>query len=460
MSKKNSIVTLPPPGPKGHPILGHLMGRRNDPLGLFVRGAREFGDMVRFRMGPYKANLLVHPEHARRVFIENHNSYAKGRIYDITRMFLGNGILTSEGEYWRRQRKLAQPAFHQKSLESLHSKMVAATNRLMARWDRSTENSCPRDIYQEMNQLTVGIAASTLFGASISESDTEAVISSFGRILELANEKALEFIPLPLSIPTRTSLNIKRVIRALDGIIYRMIRVRAGSKGEHDDVLGLFMSARDEETGKGMSEREARDEVMSFFIAGSETSANTLSWVWYVLSKHPHVYRKLREELDRELGDDSPRFGDLSRLKYTHAIIKETMRIYPPVWAIGRDVVSDDEIGGYRIAKGEFVVLCPYLTHRDPRWWMNPEGFDPDRFMPELSSGTGPQRPRFAYFPFGGGQHQCIGERYAMMEFVTVIAMVARRFRLDLDPLQEIKALPLLTLRPWPGVRMKLVRLG
>jgi len=199
---------------------------------------------------------------------------------------------------------------------------------------------------------------------------------------------------------------------------------------------------------------------MSFFIAGSETSANTLSWVWYVLSKHPHVYRKLLEELDQELGNDSPRFGDLSRLKYTNAIIKETMRIYPPVWAIGRDVVADDEICGYHVAKGEFVVLCPYIAHRDPRWWTNPDGFDPDRFMPERSSAAGLQRPRFAYFPFGGGQHQCIGERFAMMEIVTVIAMVARRFRLDLDPFQEINALPLLTLRPWPGVRMRLVRLG
>ena len=367
---------------------------------------------------------------------------------------LGNGLLLSEGDFWRRQRRLAQPAFHRQRLVSFATTMVDSTQAMLTRWE-GFEPGAPFDVAQEMMRLTMGIVSRTLLGMDVSEDarDARNVSGALTRLLEESNRRLLSVIRLE-KLPLPRNLRFKKDIALLDSVVFKIIAQRRKSGEDTGDLLSMFMHARDEETGEGMDDRQLRDEVMTMFLAGHETTANLLSWTWMLLSQHPAVQDKLRAELAEVLGGKAPTFEDLPRLTYTRMVLEEVLRLYPPAWILARQAREADEIGGFTIPKDSLIVLCSYVVHRLPRLWPNPEGFDPERFAPGREEG----RHKYAYFPFSGGPRSCIGNAFAMMEAQLVLATVAQRFRLDLLPGHPVKADPSITLRPKDGVRVTILR--
>lgn len=437
---------IQPPGPRGVPILGSVLDVWRDPLGFFVRGARDHGDVVQFRFGHYRYVLLNDAEAVRHVLIDNAKSYQKSRNYDGLRLVLGNGLVTSEGDFWRRQRKLAQPGFRKQRLAGFANTMAECTEEMIAGWDTGG----PVDLHAEIMALTLRIVGKTLFSTDLA-GDAAAVGDAITVGIKHANDYAESVIRMPPWLPTPNNLRFKHAVRILDGMVMRIIEERRKSGHEGDDLLGMLMSARDDE-GHGMTDRQLRDEVMTLVVAGHETTANALAWTFDLLSRHPDVDRRVYAEaraIDGVLG-----IGDLPRLPYTLRVVSEAMRLYPPVWVFEREAIVDDVIGGYSIPKGTVVAVSPWSLHRNPRYWENPEGFDPDRFSPEAIEA----RPRCAYLPFATGPRQCIGNAFAMMELQIVLATVARSFRLSLVPGATSVVDPKVTLRPRDGLPMTRAR--
>lgn len=444
--------TAQAPGPDLGP-LGLLRVLRDDPIGGMMRGKREYGDVVRFRLGPRSAYLLSHPDFIKYVLQDNNKNFDKRtRGYDALRTLLKDGLLTSEGAFWLRQRRIAQPAFHRDRIQTFATTMTSLTEELLESWRARMKASTPveLDVSQEMMRLTLRIVGLTLFSTDISE-DAPEVGAALTVALEHANEDITKILEIPHFIPTPRNLRLKRAVRTLEGLVDRLIAERRGqTAGAPQDLMTMLMQARDEETGEGMSDEQLRYEVMTLAAAGHETTANGLTWSWYLLSKYPDAWRHLREELDAVLGGRTPGIEDLPRLPYTAGVIHESLRLFPPAWVISRSVIADDEIGSYPIRAGSYIFVSPYLVHRDPRWWTDPEGFDPVRFSPD----SGVERPRFAYFPFGGGPRQCIGNRFAEMEMQLVLATLAQHVHLELVPGHPVVPTPTITLRPKHGMRM------
>ena len=432
---------------KGLPLVGNLPQFQRQPLATLLKAAREGGDVARIDLASERFYLLSDPEHVRHVLQENPKNYAKG--YDKVALLLGNGLVMSEGSFWRRQRRLMQPAFHRRRLAGFAEVMVGETEEMLDAWEARASAGVPFDVAMEMTLLTQRIIVKTMFGGDIGEE---------GEPIARAFDTALKGIDTRFVIPlwmTRLLLPANRrfegALSTIDEAVHRIIRERRRKdQGDGDDLLGMLMAARDEETGEGMSDGQIRDEVTTIYLAGHETTAGTLAWAWYLLSKSPDVARSVREEVRRVLGDRTPAIEDLKHLTYTKAVLDETLRLYPPAWVVSRKAVEEDEIGGYPIPAGQKIFLSPYVTHRREDLWENPEGFDPDRFAP----GTGDDRPRFAYFPFGGGPRLCIGQNFALMEATLIVAMVMQRYRLDLVPGHTVDPNPRGTLRPRPGVWM------
>lgn len=443
-----AIALKPPPGPRGVPILGSILDVWRDPLGFFVRGARDHGDVVQFRFGHYRYVLLNDAEATRHVLIDNAKSYQKSRNYDGLRLVLGNGLVTSEGDFWRRQRKLAQPGFHKQRLKGFADTMAECTEEMLAGWDSS--NSGALDLHAEMMALTLRIVGKTLFSTDLA-GDAAAVGDAISIGIKHANDYAESVIRMPPWLPTPNNLRFKQAVRVLDGMVLRIIEERRKSGTDGDDLLGMLMSARDDD-GKGMTDQQLRDEVMTLVVAGHETTANALAWTFDLLSRHPDADRSVHAEasaIDGRIGID-----ELPRLSYTLRVVQESMRLYPPVWVFEREAIADDVIAGYAIPKGTVVAVSPWSLHRNPRYWENPEGFDPERFLPTAVEA----RPRCAYLPFATGPRQCIGNAFAMMELQIVLATVARRFRLSLVPGATSVVDPKVTLRPRDGMRMTRAR--
>lgn len=439
------------PGPRGLPLVGSLPAFRRDPLGFYLNARREFGDVIRFRGGPWTWYLLAHPDDVRHVLQHNHPNYRKGRFYDLLRPTLGEGLLTSEGSFWLRQRRLAQPAFHRQRLAAFGAIMTDATAALLKRWRPYAASGEPFNIAREMMRLTLEIVGRTLFSTDVT-GEADAVGRALTVVIKHVNDLETRFFPLPANFPTPANRRYRRAQRTLDEVVRHVIEERRRAGTDHGDLLSMLLLAQDEETGATMSDRHLRDEVMTIFLAGHETTANTLSWTVYLLSKHPDVERRLHAELVEVLGGRTPTVEDLPRLRYTGMVIEEALRLYPPVWGFGRQAITDDEIGDYYLPANSLVILSPYVTHRHPDFWENPEDFDPERFTPERAAG----RPRFACFPFSAGPRQCIGNAFAMMEAQLILAMVAQTYRLDLVPGHPIEPEPTVTLRPRYGVMMTL----
>jgi cytochrome P450 len=418
--------------------------------GFSARCAREFGDVVFYRFLRVPMCQVTHPDGIEQVLVRNASNLSKSKDYAALRFILGNGLLTNEGPSWQAQRQLMQPAFRHESISAYAEIMASSVQTLLARW----RDADTHDIHEEMAGLTLDVVARSLFGSRISQ-DARSVGSEVAAVMaRFFQQAALSFI-LPDGTPLPKGPRLLRSKRLLDRRIYAIIHERRSSNSPANDLLQILLDARDEH-GSRMTDEQLRDEIMTLFLAGHETTANALTWTWYLLAKNPEVERALTAELDSVLAGAPPTLADLSRLPYAEMVVKESMRLYPPAWGIGRRAIRDFELNGYRIPAGTNVFLLQWLTHRDPRFYPDPEKFDPERWRDD------PVRrgriPRFAYFPFGGGPRVCIGAGFAMMEATLLLASIAQRFRLSLPPGAHVSPLFSITLRPKHGLKMQLHR--
>src|SRR5215467_2416989 len=433
-----------PPGPYTGLKGWSFRALNQSPLEMFTELAR-YGDIVGIRVVNFRNIFVNHPDLIEEVLVGHTRRYYKGRVLRANRHVFGEGLLTSEGDFWLRQRRLVQPAFHRARIAAYAETMVEYAQQMLESWRGGEE----RDVHQEMMRLTLRIVAKTLFDADVA-SDAQEVGKSLELLLELgANFRRTLFVPH--WVPTPTNLRIKREIAYIESILYRIIGERRASGRDTGDLLSMLLHTQDED-GSRMTDKQLRDETITLFLAGHETTAASLSWTWWLLGQNPRVEAKLHAELDAALGGRSPSFDDLAKLPYTANVITESMRLYPPAWGLARVVVEDHELGGYPVRKGMGVAMAQWVVHRDPRWYDAPEEFRPERWEDDLLK----RIPRFAYFPFGGGPRQCIGNSFAVMEATLILATVAQKFRLRLVPDHPVVPLASITLRPRYGVRVAL----
>lgn len=440
------------PSPKESGALGHLGEMQRDQLGVVLRARESCGDVARFRLLVLPAHLLAHPDHIRHVLVDQHRIYDKQtRGFEALRIVLGNGLLTSEGDFWRRQRRIAQPAFHRDRIAGFAERMVRAAEDTVRDWTDIAKRGGTFDVAADMMRLTLRIAGETLLSTDVT-GDAGAVGESVTVLLGEANRRILDPFDVPLSVPTARNRRVAAALSTIESIVFRMIEDRRRMTSERpNDLLTMLMEARDEETGETMTDRQLRDEIITIFLAGHETTANALAWTFYVLSLHPGVAQRVATELSDVLGSRLPEAADMSKLVYTTAVLKESMRLYPPAWMIARRATEDDTIGGYDIPRGSIVFVSPLVTHRHPVFWPNPEGFEPERFLPERASDI----HRYAYFPFGAGPRICIGQGFAMLEAVLLLATLTQKIRLDLVPGHRVVPQPSITLRPKDGIMVR-----
>jgi cytochrome P450 len=408
--------------------------------------AREYGDVVYFKVVQQHLHLVSHPDLVREILVNQQNNFIKSRALQRAKILLGEGLLTSEGQHHLRQRRLVQPAFHRDRLAGYASAMSECAVRARERW----QPGVAMDVSVEMAQLTLSVVAKTLFSADI-ESEAPQIGDAMTSILELFRVLLMPFSEYFDKLPLPSKRRFQKARARLDATIYGLIRERRQSGIDTGDLLSMLLLAQDEDKGGGMSDEQVRDEALTLFLAGHETGANALTWTWYLLSQHPDVERRLHEEIDAVLGGRPPEFSDLPNLRYAEMILSEALRLYPPAWAIGRKALADFSIGGYQLPAGSICIVSPFVVHRDARWFPDPEKFDPGRWTPEARE----SRPKFSYFPFGGGARVCIGERFAWMEGVILMAAIAQKWRFRLDPPDaQVEPLPLVTLRVKNGLRM------
>ncbi|MFN0121299.1 MAG: cytochrome P450 [Blastocatellia bacterium] len=429
----------------------NLIALQRNPLRFFQELRAEYGDLVRFRMGTQRVWMVSDPELIRDVLVVSQKKFMKGRGIQLIKTLLGEGLLTSEGEFHLRQRRMVQPAFHRQRVAAYAETMTAYSARMADEWAKLPAGA-PLDMSREMMRLTLVIAGKTLFDADV-ERDAGEVGQALTDLLEMSERIANPFAALFARLPLPATRRFDRARKTLDDVIYRIIRERRASGRDHGDFLSMLLLARDEEGGAGqMSDQQVRDEALTIFVAGHETTATGLTWTWYLLSQHPEVEAKLHAELDTVLGGRPPRFEDVPRLRYTEMVFAESMRLFPPVWTIGRRAMADHQLGTHTVAAGDLLLMSQYIVHHDQRWFPDPEKFDPERWTPELKEA----RPKFSYFPFGGGTRTCIGEAFAWMEAVLVIATLAQRWKPRLAEGQVVETKPLITLRPRYGMNMLL----
>lgn len=425
-----------------------ILATQRDRLGTFSKWMTTGADIIHVKMGPRDLYLLAHPDLARELLVTRNDAFIKGPALRRAGFLLGEGLLNSEGQRHRRRRKLVLPTFHYSRLRDYaHTMVVLAEKRADSWHDGQTV-----DIDRQMMQLTLEVAAQTLFGAHV-ESEAEeishamsAAIHAFQRLM------TNPLTPLIIRLPLPVTLRLRRSRAELNQIVYRIIRNRRDSGEDRHDLLSMLLAAQDEETGAGLTDDEVRDEVMTLFLAGHETTANALTWTWYLLAQHPEVEQKLHAELASVLGTRRATFDDLKQLVYTRQVFSEAMRLYPPAWALGREAMRAVTIGGRTLPDGAIVLLCQYLLHRDPRFWTEPARFLPERFAPEPSAG----RHKFAYLPFSTGVRGCIGEQFAWTEGVLVLATLAQRWRMRLATDEPVGLAPSITLRPDRALPMHL----
>jgi len=441
----NRSITRPP-GPEPHFLIGNFPLGRPDPLAVFSGWAREFGDIFYYRAGWIHVYFLNSPELIESVLVTNQQNFRKDRVIQNSRWFLGQGLLTSEGGEWLRQRRLSQPAFHRERL-ALYARIInACAEEMLDSW-KDGEN---RDVHQEMMQLTLRVVAKVLFSVDV-KNESKEVAAALNLLMKHSSGARMLLPPWVRYLPLPFLIRVRRAVRQLDEVVYRIIRERRRSENDNGDLLSMLMSARDED-GSRMTDRQLRDEVMTFLLAGHETTALSLSWAWFLLSENPEAENKLHHELARVLDGKNPSFEDLPRLCYTEAVVKESVRLYPPAWSLARTAAEDFEIGGYLVPAGSNVVMSQWIMHRDPRFFPSPEQFDPGRWFEEHTQ----RLPRFAYFPFGGGPRYCVGASFAMMEATLLLAAIAQRFRLRMVPGHKVVPVPSITLRPKYGIKMSL----
>ncbi len=419
-----------------------------DPLGVFRGWAALYGDIFYYRVLYRKVYFLNHPDLVKQVLVGSPQNFVKGEALRNNRRIFGKGLLTSEGESWRQQRRLIQPAFHHDRIAAYGEAMVAHAERMIAGW----RDGDARDIYIEMMRVTLEIVTEELFEVEIA-AERDRFAAAVNTLLELSSGGRMLLPPLLRLVPTPGNLAYLRSARKLDEIVYGLIRKQRAGSGGSKGLLSALLQVRDE-SRRPMTEEQVRDEVMTLLLAGHETTAVTLSWTWVLLAQHPEVEQKLWAELRAALNGRSPGPADVAALLYTERVIKEAIRLYPPIWAMVRNPLKDCEIGGYRVPAGSAIIMSQWVMHRDPRFYDEPERFDPDRWLGERAKGL----PRFAYFPFGGGPRTCIGASFAMMEAVLILATVAQQYQVRLTAGFVAEPMPTITLRPRHGIQAVLAQ--
>jgi cytochrome P450 len=432
------------------PVVGSLFEfRRQGILDFWTNVWREHGDVAQVRMGPMTLIQFVRPEHIQEILVRKADRFIKGFSHDTLRLPLGSGILTAEGSLWRRQRRLMASTYTPKAVRRYADIMLDATDKMLARWRAVPEGTALR-INVEMMRLAMSVISRSVFTIDIGEDFAEAG-KALATILDFANLRTISLVNPPLWVPTPLNRRLKWALDTIDAFLYGIIAERR-SQPPGDDLLWSLMQARDEETGEGMSEKQLRDEVLITFFAGHETTAQLLTWAWYLLAKHPNVEMQFHAELDRALGGRPPGTDDIETLVYTRMIMEETLRLYSPVASMARDAIDDNEVDGYPVPAGSIVTLTPYITHRHPEFWAQPDGFYPEHFAPEAVQA----RPRYAYYPFGAGPRVCLGKHFALLEATLILAEVGQRYRLRLASDQPVGVRWSGTLRPDRDVLMTL----
>jgi cytochrome P450 len=434
-----------PPGPRGRVVVGSLPEFRRDVLGFFAACARDYGDIVPIRVPRRRLVLLSHPDLIEEVLTTHARRTTKTALLQALRPVLGDGLLLSEGDAWLRQRRLIQPAFHRQRLAAYGDVMAGHADRAMATWaDGQT-----RDVHADMMSVTQGIVAKTLFDADVSD-DAYDVGHALHVLMDDFARRRTRLFELPAFVPTPARRRARAAVERLDRIVYGIIAARRASGEDRGDLLSLLLQARDADDGSRMTDRQVRDEIMTLFLAGHETTAVSLSWTWYLLAQHPGVEARLADELCGVLGGRLPTVADLPRLRYAEMVVTESMRLYPPAYTITRRVAEPCQVGGHRIAPETVLVMSQWVVHRDGRWFDEPAAFQPDRWENDLAK----RLPRYAYFPFGGGPRLCIGNTFATMEATLLLATIAQRFRFRLAPDASVTPMLSVTMRPAHGIRM------
>jgi len=451
-SERSSAGPQVVPGPRGSALLGVLLDVWRDRLGLMTGVTEQYGDAVRFTMGPKSLYFFNHPEHAKHVLADNHANYHKGIGLSQAKRVLGDGLLTSEDELWRRQRRTIQPTFQRDRLARFAGSVAEEADALVRRW-RGLTGGAPVDVMQEMTRLSVGVLGKTLLDADLGGHD------SLGHAFEVVQDQAMFEMQtlgmVPHAAPLPRHFRFRKARRELDRVVSELVadRQREGYEGR-DDMLSRLLVAYRDEPDEVVRRKRLSDELITILLAGHETTAATLSWTWYRVSQDPEIGRRMHAEAVEVLGDRPPQYEDLHRLRYISMVVQEAMRLYPPVWILTRRALGPDEIGGYPVPARADVLICPYTLHRHPGFWDHPERFDPDRFATDKAA----SRHRYAYIPFGAGPRFCVGNNLGTMEAVFAAAVVAREFRLDLAPGRNVVAEPMLSLRVKDGLPMTIRR--
>jgi cytochrome P450 len=444
-------------GPKPRFLVGNFRDYGRDPLGFMTQCAREYGDFVPIRFGPFTAYLASGPAEVEELLVQRQKDFRKSRGTQVLRPIVGNGLLTAEGDFWRRQRRLASPAFHRERVNSYARTMVDFTQEHAEAWEVGRE----LDLHHELMALTYRIVVKVLFDAEVEGRVAEVARANAEIQRHLENKYSSMKLFLPDWVPTRGNIRFRRWIRRLDQIVFALIRERkaetaespgradvSATGGRHGDLLDMLMAARDDE-GRRMTDRQLRDEVMTLMLAGHETTALALSWALLLLMQNPEAIERMRAELREVLGGRAPTPADMPALNYTRAVIDETMRLYPPAYTTGREAIRETQVGGVRIGKRGTVLVAQWVTHRDPRWFDSPDSFRPERWLDGLAK----RLPRGAYYPFGLGPRMCIGAQFALMEATLILATIVQKWGFELAPGQALEAQPAVTLRPRNGLR-------
>jgi cytochrome P450 len=444
-----------PPGPRINYLLAGIAQMLPrwfpfDPLGFAVQNARTFGDIVFYRVGTLRVYQLTHPDFARQVLVDEAATFHKPWLLKRAfRPFAGDGLLTSDGPFWKQQRKLIQPAFHHRALTGYADVMVRHTRRMLERF----EEGRVVEVQAQMSALTLGVVVECLFGGDVTHHADE-VGRLMTTVLEASNHRLNSALRMPAWVPTKRHLRERRAMRRLDAILHELIELRRRAPDGGHDLLSMLLSAVDQDSGARMSDQQLRDEMMTLFLAGHETTANLLTWTWFLLAQHPDVEQALFDEIQRVLQGRAPTVADLPNLPYAEMVIRESLRLFPPAPGVAREPIEDVTIGEFPVPKGSLISIHTFTMQRDARFFPEPDRFDPARF----SAGWEQRIPRYAYLPFGAGPRVCIGNSFAMMEARLILTTVAQRWRMRLEADQEIVPIQLVTIRAKNGIRMRLER--
>jgi cytochrome P450 len=456
MSTDTPVVRRRFDGPKGRPLLGSLLEAWSDPLSLMLDGMAKYGPIAQYRFAYLDYIVIAEPDAAHYVLVENNKNYTKSQNYEGLKILLGAGLLTSEGEFWRKQRRLAQPAFHREKLAAFVQTMAECTDAMLTRWQQLPTESLARvDLHREMMRLTFHIVGKTLLSMDLDGASKE-VGDALDVALHWTNEYVESVVRIPPWVPTANNRRFRRAQKTLDTLVLGIVERRRADfdakRAVPNDLLQMLLEAKDQDTGEGMSNDQLKHELLTLVLAGHETTANSLSFAQWLLAEHPEAAERIRREFAEVVGGRTVTVGDLSKLTYTTQVIEEAMRIYPPAWAFERQAIADDVLAGHHVAKKTVIGIVPYVMHRNPALYPEPDKFLPERFDKQQSA----KRPKHAYIPFGGGPRMCIGNAFAMMEMQVVLPMILRAAHVHKVPDFSLELEPSVTLRPKSGMPMRI----